>query len=140
MTRTSPIREPRRRRNAPVFARYVLLEIPGWFAAGIVLTLLVRYWELSPRIALLLFGLWVLKDFALFPVLRVAYEDGSPNATDAMIGSLGTVRERLDPDGWVLVGAELWRAELAAGQAAIEPGTAVRVLAVRDLTLRVEPA
>jgi len=40
----------------------------------------------------------------------------------------------------VRVGAELWRAELAHGQAPVEAGGAVRVVAVEALTLHVERA
>jgi membrane protein implicated in regulation of membrane protease activity len=123
-----------------VFAKYVLLEIPGWLIAATVLTLGTRYWDLSPGLAIVLFALWVAKDFALYPVLRIAYEDGSPNATDALVGALGTARERLDPLGYVRVGSELWRAEVVAGSDAVESGGAVRVRAVRGLTLEVERA
>lgn len=135
---TTPVSK-RPRRRLPVFARYLLLELPGWFVAALVLTVLVRHWDLSPGTALLLFGLWVAKDFALYPVLRIAYEDGPSHGTDDLVGSVGTVRERLDPTGWVRVGSELWRAEIAAGEAPLEPGATVRVLAVEDFTLRVGP-
>lgn len=129
-----------RLRGRRTLARYVALELPGWVAAAAVLMLLVEYWELAPRTALLLFALWVAKDFALYPVLRIAYEDGVPDGTERLLGALGTVRERLDPEGWVLVGSELWRAELPPGQAPLEGGAAVRVTGVRGLTLSVEPA
>jgi membrane protein implicated in regulation of membrane protease activity len=131
---------PPRRRISRTFAKYVLLELPGWLIAAVVLSLGIRYWELSPRLAIVLFALWVIKDFALYPVLRIAYEDGSPNATDALVDALGTARERLDPTGYVRVGSELWRAELIAGSDAVESGDAVRVRAVRGLTLEVERA
>jgi membrane protein implicated in regulation of membrane protease activity len=131
---------PPRWRVSRTFAKYMLLELPGWVIAAGVLSLGIRYWELSPRLALLLFGLWVIKDFALYPVLRIAYEDGSPNATEAMVGALGTARERLDPSGYVRVGSELWRAELIAGIGVVERGESVRVRAVRGLTLEVERA
>ena len=123
----------------PVLARYLLLELPGWVLVALVLSLLVRYWELAPKTAWLLFGLWVAKDFALYPALRIAYEDGSTNGTDALVGSVGTVREPLTPRGWVRVGSELWRAEIAGGGEPIDVGATVRVVAVRDMTLHVEP-
>jgi membrane protein implicated in regulation of membrane protease activity len=117
----------------------VLLELPGWIVAGVVLGAAVTWWDLAPRIAALLLALWVGKDFVLYPLLRVAYEDSSRNGTDYLIGALGTVREPLDPEGWVRVGSELWRAELAAETGPAEPGSAVRVVEVRGMTLRVEP-
>jgi membrane protein implicated in regulation of membrane protease activity len=130
---------PPRRRFSRTFAKYVLLEMPGWLIAAGVLLLGVERWELSPRLAGALFALWVGKDFVLYPVLRVAYEDVSPDATVGLVGALGTARERLDPSGYVRVGSELWRAELIGSEAA-ESGDAVRVRAVRGLTLEVERA
>ncbi len=56
-----------------------------------------------------------------------------------MVGALGTARERLDPAGYVRVGAELWRAEVSREHAPVESGAVVRVRAVRNLTLYVEP-
>ena len=131
---------PPRRRFSRTFAKYVLLEMPGWLIAAGVLLLGIERWELSPRLAGALFALWVAKDFVLYPVLRIAYEDVSPDATLGLVGALGSARERLDPSGYVRVGSELWRAELSAGSDAVESGDAVRVRAVRGLTLEVERA
>jgi membrane-bound ClpP family serine protease len=122
------------------FARYLMFEIPGWVVAAVVLTLLVRAEQLPERTAWILFALFVAKDFALYPLLRVGYQPSAPDGASSLVGALGTARERLDPEGWVRVGAELWRAELAHGQAPVEAGTAVRVVAVDALTLHVERA
>jgi membrane-bound serine protease (ClpP class) len=55
-----------------------------------------------------------------------------------LVGTLGVVRERLAPEGHVLVHGELWRAVAEGGS--LEPGAQVRVLAVDGLTLRVGKA
>lgn len=122
------------------FARYLMFEIPGWVVAGAVLALLVHTGELHARTAWILLALFVGKDFALYPVLRVGYQPSAPDGRAMLVGALGTARERLDPAGWVRVGAELWRAELADGHAPIEAGAPVRVVAVDAMTLHVEPA
>ena len=91
----------------------------------------------------LLFGLWVLKDLALFPVTRIAYERGGrPHGADALLGATGVAREGLTQGrvGYVRVGPELWRARLAEDTGELPEGTSVRVVAVRDLTLVVERA
>lgn len=119
--------------------KYVLLEAPGWIVAGLVLAAAVQWFELAPWVAGLLLALWIGKDFALYPLLRVAYEESSRNGTDGLIGALGTVRKRLAPEGWVRVGSELWRAELVREGDAAEVGSEIRVLEVRGMTLRVEP-
>lgn len=122
------------------FVTYLMLEAPGWALAAVLLGFFVYREDLTPRVAGLLFSLWVVKDFVLYPALRIAYEEGSPGGTDGLVGALGTARERLDPEGYVRVGSELWRAVLAREAAPVEAGASVRVLAVRDLTLHVEAA
>jgi membrane protein implicated in regulation of membrane protease activity len=129
----------RRFEQPPVLAKYLLFQLPGMALAGVALVVLVRVWDLSPRTALLLFVFWVVKDFAMYPLLRNAYAGSHHDAGEALVGALGTARERLDPAGYVRVGAELWHAEVSRERAPVESGAAVRVRAVRNLTLHVEP-
>jgi len=129
--------------GAATLAKYLLLQIPGWVMAAAVLAGLVRWWELTPRLALLLFGLWLAKDFALYPVLRIAYEPHSGGGADDLVGALGIVQEDLAPGatGWIRMGAELWRAQLHGDVRQVLPGGAtVRVAEVRELILVVEPS
>jgi membrane protein implicated in regulation of membrane protease activity len=136
--------EIRRVTSAPhglawVVGKYVLLQVPGWFLAAGLLTAGVRWWELSPRLALALFAVWILKDVLLFPLLRVAYEShGGVGGADALVGARGVATVDLDSAGYVRVGPELWRAELAEGSGPIRRGARVRVRAVRGLTLEIE--
>jgi membrane-bound serine protease (ClpP class) len=55
-----------------------------------------------------------------------------------LIGRVGTAKERLAPEGQVLVQGEIWRA-LADGEA-VDAGAQVRVVAVDGLTLKVARA
>ncbi len=122
-----------------VIAKYALLQLPGWVGVAAALAAAVHWWELSERLAALIFALWVLKDVVMYPVLRIAYADGSPDGTDSLLGAEGTAVEPLNPEGYVRVGSELWRAEISRDQPAVERGARVRVRAVKNLTLRVEP-
>ncbi len=122
-----------------VFGKYLLLQIPSAFAVGATLYAASRWWILPEALAIGLLVAWVLFELALFPVVRVAYESGPVNATDALVGRRGIATEDLDPEGYVRVGAELWRAVLAGGFASLRAGEGVRVQRVRDLTLVVEP-
>jgi membrane protein implicated in regulation of membrane protease activity len=125
-----------------VFARYLVLQIPGQFIAGVTLVMLARWTELTPTLAGILFVLWVIKDLAMYPVTRIAYEpQSSGQGADALVGALGVAQRDLTPEqtGYVLVGAELWRAQLCGDQG-VAKGAAVRVTEVHDLTLQVEPA
>ncbi len=55
---------------------------------------------------------------------------------EGMIGAVGTARDRLAPEGTVLVHGEYWTAET---DEPIDPGTPVEVTAVDGLRLRVRP-
>jgi membrane-bound serine protease (ClpP class) len=57
---------------------------------------------------------------------------------EALVGARAEVAQRLDPVGHVKVHGELWRARTTTAEP-VEAGTSVRILALEDLTLLVEP-
>ena len=118
--------------------RYVALETPGWVLAAAVAWWLAAKAGVAPWLAALGWAAFVFKDFVLYPWLRDAYAAGNPDAASLLVGLTGHARERIDRSGYVRVGAELWRAELAPGCATVERDACVRVVAVRGLTLIVE--
>ncbi len=61
----------------------------------------------------------------------------SPYRSDAIVGQLGRVTRRLDPEGEVHVAGEFWGATLPAGETA-EADESVRVTGSAGLTLHVE--
>lgn len=119
------------------FQRYILFQIPGWVLAVIVLFVLRGWLGLPLWVSLLLFALYVVKDFALYPFLRVGYEPSPSIGAKQLIGEVATVKTPLAPDGYVHVRGELWRARLAAGSAPVEVGSRVRVAAARGMILTV---
>jgi membrane protein implicated in regulation of membrane protease activity len=121
------------------FARYAAFQLPGWVITAGLAWLLVDRFGLAPWVAALAWALFVIKDFALYPWVRESYLVGDPDPAALLIGRTGVARERLDPSGSVRIGAELWRAELRPDAAPIETGAGVRVVALRGLTLIVEP-
>jgi membrane protein implicated in regulation of membrane protease activity len=122
------------------FARYVAFQVPGWMLAACAAWWLAAEADLAPWIAALGWGLFVIKDFALYPWVRDSYAVGEPAASALLVGRTGVVRDRIEPSGsgYVRIGAELWRAELAPGCAAVDAGASVRVHEVRGLTLIVQ--
>jgi len=76
----------------------------------------------------------------LFVVAAGVRALGRPPATGAegLIGKTATVRERLAPEGQVMVSGEIWRA-VAEGEP-VEPGAPVQIVAVDGLTLKVAKA
>ncbi len=132
---------PRRASTRKVFLRYLGFEAPSWVLLAAVLGVLMAVWDLSLGLAALVLALWIVKDLALFPILRIAYEPaGGSGGAENLIGALGIVSADLDPEGWVQIGSERWRARVARDQAPVHAGIQVRVTAVEGLLLRVEPA
>ncbi len=122
-----------------VLAKYVLLQVPGWCIVGLALAGLARWEKLAPGTALVLFALWVAKDFLLYPLVRGAYGPGPGASATPALGARAVAEQGLAPDGWVRLGAELWRAELRGGSGRVAPRSVVRVVAVIGMTLIVDP-
>lgn len=128
------------RRIGSTAVRYWLLQIPGTIAL-IGVAWLVREplglpgWTLVAAVIL-----WIAKDAALYPFVRHAY-DNTPSrlvGPEGLVGLWGVAEERLAPTGYVRIRDERWRAELVErGADPVGPGEAVRVHALRGLTLLV---
>ena len=115
--------------------KYALFQVPGWVGAAIVLFALMEWFRLPPWMALGLFCLWVIKDIALYPIVRTAYESDVKTGVEQLVGEKGVAQDRLDPHGMVRVRGELWRAEAESEGQRIEPNSEIEVTAARGLTL-----
>src|SRR5437899_3315499 len=93
----------------------------------------VSWWVIAPTVGATA-GLF------LFVVAAGVRALGRPPATGAegLIGKTATVRERLAPEGQVMISGEIWRA-VAQGEP-LEPGAQVRIVEVDGLTLKVAKA
>ena len=56
-----------------------------------------------------------------------------------LVGRVGSVERTLDPEGFVLVEGELWRARLRGGGRVVRGSANVRVVGARDCVVEVEP-
>lgn len=113
-----------------MFVRYLLYQVPGWILVLVVLALLRDAVDLSAGAAAVLFAAWFVKDLALFPFLRGAYEHAPGPVIERLIGERGRSVEALAPGGYVRVRGELWRARARAGEEPIPAGRPVIVTAV----------
>ncbi|HKH23039.1 MAG TPA: NfeD family protein [Solirubrobacterales bacterium] len=75
--------------------------------------------------------------FASRKALAAHREEPVRTGSEELVGSVGEVREPLDPVGQVFLAGALWRARSAGER--IELGNRVRVRSVDGLTLEVEP-
>lgn len=120
------------------FQRYMLFQLPGMLIEIAVLAALIEWWDLPLWAAIGIFALLVLKDLALYPFLRVGYETKERSGIERLIGERGVVKQRLDPEGYVLVHGELWKARSAHPGPPLDPGARVRVAASEGMLLLVE--
>ena len=118
---------------------YLVLQVPDIILAAAILWALHRWAGLPARWSVALFVLWVLKDLAMYAVLRRTF---MPPATgpESLVGTRAVTQEALAPSGYVRVGSELWLAETAHPHEVIAPDTPVVVRAFRGLTLLVDAA
>ncbi len=120
-----------------VFWRYWLLQVPGWGVVGVALLLAHRYFGVSLLWAAVIFFVWFLKDWAIYPILKNHYQFRTESPSDRIVGRWATAREPLRPAGYVDLGGELWQAEVVKGGDPVDAGEEVTVEAVEGLTLRV---
>jgi membrane-bound serine protease (ClpP class) len=66
-----------------------------------------------------------------------AYRAKPRSGTDGLLGDVGLVKERIDPEGLIFVHGEYWR---ATATERVEPGEKVEVLGVDGLILQVKKA
>jgi membrane-bound ClpP family serine protease len=118
-----------------VYIRYLVLMIPGVVVLALVLVL-AQHWVPIPG---WLFGtivlLWILKEVIMFPFVWRAHDHWQAEPSRLMIGDRGVARERLAPDGYILVRGELWKAEKTDSGPPIEKGEFVRIEKMEGLKL-----
>jgi membrane protein implicated in regulation of membrane protease activity len=128
----------RERLTLKVMLRYALIQLPGTALLVLVILLINRWWVTVPLwLGLGIVGLAIVKDLVLFPLLWRSYTGGDPDDPSSMIGRRGIVIARLDPEGYVRVRGELWRAETVEKDRPVEEGRSVAVVGVRGLKLYV---
>ncbi len=117
----------------PAIIKYLLLQIP----ALILLICIVLWFYLSGVLSLIWFMLivliWVMKDVLLFFVVWKAYD----TSKKIPVSERGMTIENLDPDGYIEVGSELWRATCTQKNQTIKKGREVKIIAIKGLTLEV---
>ena len=117
----------------PTPLRYLLFQIPGWVVSAALLTLLWEIELLSGRLAAGLWGLWLVKDAITYPfVYRSCEARAHQHAAADLVGERAVVVRALEPQGWVRVRGELWRAD---GDRAIAAGEEVVIVAADGMRL-----
>jgi membrane protein implicated in regulation of membrane protease activity len=124
-----------RKMMSPTWKKYALFQAPGWILAAVVLLGLMEWIRLPLWAAAGLFTVWVIKDIALYPLVRTAYESDVKTGVERLVGEKGVAQEWLDPHGMVRVHGELWQAEAKPNEQRIEPNSEIRVTGTHGLIL-----
>jgi membrane protein implicated in regulation of membrane protease activity len=115
-----------------------LLQLPGLALVVLALLALQPLFDLSSRQVTAIIAIWVLKDAVLFPFVWRAFDWHRSDDAQVMVGTEALVVERLDPEGYVHVHGELWKAATMREGQPVEKGTIVYIRGMRGLTLIVE--
>lgn len=117
------------------WVRHALLTAVGiaGFAAGSLLLLAAA--SIPALVVLASVAVVAVASFALAAAARRAHAWPVQAGPEVLVGRLAETRAPLDPQGYILVNGELWRARSVAGP--IPRGATVRVLSVEGLTLLV---
>jgi len=120
------------------FARYLAFQVPTWGIALVVAWGLDLWTELPSGLIGVGLAVVVVKDFVIYPFVRSAYEHRPHDAGHTLVGMKGRVVVALDPEGWVEVGHERWRARSGEQVAApLDVGSKIRVDGLQGHTLLV---
>ncbi|HEU5423153.1 MAG TPA: NfeD family protein, partial [Nitrolancea sp.] len=117
------------------WVRHALLTAVGVAGFAIGSFLLLAIASIPALVVLASVAVVAVASFALAAAARRAHDWPVQTGREVLIGRLAETREQLDPQGFVLINGELWRATSVAGP--IPRGATVRVLAIEGLTLLV---
>ncbi len=118
------------------FWRYTALQVPGWVLAAALAWWIHTSFDAPGWLAPAIPCAWFVKDMALYPLLRSAYEANEAPPVERLIGRRGVAMEPLAPSGYVRIGGELWRAR-ADDATPIAPHLTVEVVGAEGLILAV---
>ncbi|MGH7769191.1 MAG: NfeD family protein [Candidatus Binatia bacterium] len=123
----------------PTFVRYLLFQVPQWLLLALCLWLAVRNAAVPRWWAAAIFFVWMLKDIAMYPLTRSAYEKDAKTGREVLVGHEGIAYEEIAQRGYVKIHGEFWKAQAKNNDRPIPKGSTVKVTAAREGILIVEP-
>jgi membrane protein implicated in regulation of membrane protease activity len=119
--------------------KYFLLQVPSLILLAAILWWARKWFGLPGSLVWLILLIWVGKDVLLFPLLWRYYDSKQLSDHFEMVGRQGIALNDLNPEGYVKINAERWKAVNSDADAAVTAGDKVYVKAVNGLTLEVGP-
>ena len=123
-----------------IATRYWLFQIPGFVITIAVLFGLRRWIDYPIWAGVLVMALLVVKDAILYPFLKPGYERDVKTGIARLVGSQGIVKQTLQPDGFIQIAGELWKARASQDGGSIPVGVRVSIDSADGMTLIVSEA
>jgi len=134
-------------RDSRTILKYVAIQLAQLVVIVGALLVVRGFVHVPAWVIVAVLGVWILKDIILYPWLWRAYAYPDTDPLSELVGMEATAMETLNPEGFVRVHGELWKARLAPttpggspGKRPVLPrGERATVVGVRSSTLLVEP-
>jgi len=121
-----------------IILKYFLLQVPSFIVLAVILWWARQWFKVPEYLIWITLLVWVTKDVFLFPFLWRYYDSKQIPDRFEMVGRRGTALEDLNPDGYVQINGERWKAvNLDPGMPA-HKGDKVYVKSISGLKLAVE--
>jgi membrane-bound ClpP family serine protease len=115
-----------------------LFQLPQWLLLALFLWFLVDRTAVPVWAIVGFFLFWLAKDLAVYPLVRTAYETDHRVGAERLVGGKGVAYETLDPEGYIRINGELWKARIESTDRPVPKNATVRVTDARGLMLIVE--
>jgi membrane protein implicated in regulation of membrane protease activity len=112
----------------------LLLQVPSWAIVVALGAVGVRLSWFGLPVAFASLAAWVVKDLIMYPVLRPHLFRSPQPLPRELEGRTGVVLRALNPEGYVKVSGQRWKAR-ASSDETLEEGGEVEVVGLEDLTL-----
>ncbi len=128
-----------RKWSPKILLRYALLQLPGIILFGAIVVLSYYVTFLPSWLAWTVSGIWIVKDIIFYPMVWQAYDPDRQKDQNSMIGKTCMTKEKLNPEGYVEVNGESWKALAENTSFPIGEGQKVIITRIEGLKLIVKP-
>jgi membrane protein implicated in regulation of membrane protease activity len=128
-----------RKWSSRILLRYFLLQLPGMAIFGAIVVLSYHLTFLPSWLAWAVCAVWIIKDIVFYPMVWQAYDPDRQKDRNTMLGKICITTEKLNPEGYVEVNGESWKAVAEISYSPIGKGKEVIITGVEGLKVFVKP-
>ena len=124
--------------SSRIILRYIYFQIPALVVLVIVLLFIKKTIYVPTWAIIVIFVSWIVKDIIMFPKVWRSYDTKKSGHEERLIGVKGVVVDELNPEGFVKIKGELWRAEIEGTNTSVKKGEEIKVIRVENMKLIVD--